>query len=210
MLTKMSSCPSQPVNVTMVSLNTWYLASWFLSHRSQCVTSSPTRKQTAKVGAMSMSVSLMGAKSVRSDIQLAFQTNITALGLTSVETPPGEHRLNLHITLCWLNTLRQRQNGHQIPDDIFKCIFLNENIWISLNISLKFVPKSLIENMAALVQTMAWRRPGNKALSEPMMVSLLAHICVTRPQWVKPDFHMTVSGVTTVGTFTNKDIVLHY
>ena len=32
---------------------------------------------------------------------------------------------------------------------------------------------------------MAWRRPGDKPLSEPMMVCLLTHICVTRPQWVK-------------------------
>ena len=31
---------------------------------------------------------------------------------------------------------------------------------------------------------MAWRRPGDKPLSEPMMVSLSTHICVTRPQWV--------------------------
>ena len=31
---------------------------------------------------------------------------------------------------------------------------------------------------------MAWRRPGDKPLSEPMMVSLLTLICVTRPQWV--------------------------
>ena len=31
---------------------------------------------------------------------------------------------------------------------------------------------------------MAWRRPGDKPLSEPTMVSLLTHICVTRPQWV--------------------------
>ena len=31
---------------------------------------------------------------------------------------------------------------------------------------------------------MAWRRPGDKPLSEPMMVCLLTHICVTRPQWV--------------------------
>ena len=31
---------------------------------------------------------------------------------------------------------------------------------------------------------MAWRRPGDKPLSEPMMLSLLTHICVTRPQWV--------------------------
>ena len=42
-----------------------------------------------------------------------------------------------------------------------------------------------INNIPALIQTMAWYRPGNKQLSEPMLVSLLTHICVTRPQWVK-------------------------
>ena len=36
----------------------------------------------------------------------------------------------------------------------------------------------------ALVQIMACRQPGDKPLSEPMMESLLMHICVTRPQWV--------------------------
>ena len=70
-------------------------------------------------------------------------------------------------------------------DDIFKCIFLNENIWFPIKISLKFVPQGLINNIPALVQIMAWRRPGHKLLSEPMMVSLPTHICVTQPQWVK-------------------------
>ena len=32
---------------------------------------------------------------------------------------------------------------------------------------------------------MAWRRPGDKPLSEPMLVFVPTHICVTRPQWVK-------------------------
>ena len=41
-----------------------------------------------------------------------------------------------------------------------------------------------INNIPALVQIMVWRQPGDKPLSEPMMVSLLRHICVTRPQWV--------------------------
>ena len=84
-----------------------------------------------------------------------------------------------------INTLKPRQNGLHLPDDIFKCIFLNENVWISLNISLKFVPKVPINNIPALVLIMAWRRPGDKPLSEPVMVSLPTHICVTRPQWVK-------------------------
>ena len=62
--------------------------------------------------------------------------------------------------------------------------FLNKNVWISLKISLKFVPKGLINNIPPLVQIMAWRRPGDKRLSEPMMVSLLTLTCVTWPQWV--------------------------
>ena len=49
----------------------------------------------------------------------------------------------------------------------------------------KFVPKGSIDNISALVQILAWRRPGNKPMSEPMLVNLLMHICVTRPQWVK-------------------------
>ena len=73
---------------------------------------------------------------------------------------------------------------------IFQTTFSNafswmKNVWISNEISLKFVPMGLITNILALNQIMAWRRPGDKPLSEPMMVSLLTHICVTRPQWVK-------------------------
>ena len=52
-------------------------------------------------------------------------------------------------------------------------------------ISLKFVPKGPINYISALVQTMAWHRPGDTPLSEPMMVILLTHIWVFRPQWVK-------------------------
>ena len=82
------------------------------------------------------------------------------------------------------NTLRPRQNGRHFPDDISKWIFLNENVWISIKISLKFVPRGPINNIPSMVQIMAWCR-GDKSLSELMMVSLLTHICVTRPQWVK-------------------------
>ena len=84
-----------------------------------------------------------------------------------------------------INSLRPRPNRCHFADDSFKCIFENENEWISPRISLKFVPKVWINNIPALVHIMAWRRPGDKPLSEPMMVSLLTHICVTRPQWVK-------------------------
>ena len=77
------------------------------------------------------------------------------------------------------------KNGRLFADNTFKGIFFNENVRISIKISLKFVPKGRINNIPALVQIMAWCRPGDKPLSEPMMVSLSKHICVTRPQWVK-------------------------
>ena len=82
------------------------------------------------------------------------------------------------------NSLRPRRNRRHFADDIFKCIFLNENVWIPIEFSLKFVPRGPINNISALVQIMAWRRPGDKPLSEPMIVSLPTHICVTLPQWV--------------------------
>ena len=66
----------------------------------------------------------------------------------------------------------------------WSAIFLNENIWIAIKISLEFVPKGPINNIPVLVWIMAWRRSGGKPLSEQMVVSLLMHICVTRPQWV--------------------------
>ena len=83
-----------------------------------------------------------------------------------------------------LNTVKPRQDGRRFADDTFKRIFLNENVRISIKISLKSVPKGPINNIPELVQIMAWRRSSDKPLSEPMMVSSPTHICVTRPQWV--------------------------
>ena len=94
---------------------------------------------------------------------------------------------NSHWSASWeycFNTERPRQNGRHFPDDNCKRIFFNENVWISIKISLKFVSKGPVNNIPALVQIMAWRRPGDKGLSKPVMVSLLTHICVTRSQWV--------------------------
>ena len=85
---------------------------------------------------------------------------------------------------CLFITLRPRQNGHHFPDAIFKCIFLNENVWILIKIPVKFVAKGPINNIPALFQIMAWHRSGDEPLSETMMVTLLMHICVTRPRWV--------------------------
>ena len=79
-----------------------------------------------------------------------------------------------------VNILRPRQNCH-FPDDIFKCIFLNENVWISLKISLKFVPKVQINTIPALVNIMVWSR----VIIWTNAGNLMTHIRVTRPQWLK-------------------------
>ena len=107
-------------------------------------------------------------------------SGLVGLGRRLVYAAPGTAAISRKI----INTLRPRQNGRHYPDDIFKCNFLNENVWISIKIWLKFVPGGPNNNFPALVQIMAWRRPGDRPLPELMMVSLLTHICITRPQWV--------------------------
>ena len=64
-----------------------------------------------------------------------------------------------------VNTLRLRQNGHHFTDNIFKCNFLNENLCISVQISLKFVLQGPLNNKTSLIQIMAWRWTG----TQPMM-----------------------------------------
>ena len=65
----------------------------------------------------------------------------------------------------FINSLRPRQNRRHFPD-IFKCILLKENKWISINMSTKLVPKGPINNIPALVQLTAWCRLSDKSLSD--------------------------------------------
>ena len=97
------------------------------------------------------------------------------------------------VTLSVLNTLRRRQNSRYYADDIFNCIILKENVLISLNISLKFVPKVRINNIPALIQIMAWRRPGGKPLSEPRAACLpdafMRHsVSMSFNQWIRVNY----------------------
>ena len=55
------------------------------------------------------------------------------------------------LNIVEFNTLRPGQNGRHFPDDISKCISLNENVSISIEISLKFVSGGPINNIPALV-----------------------------------------------------------
>ena len=116
--------------------------------------------------------------------------------LTSIAIMSGYTLYNLYWNICiylmnsinahiYVNSLRPKQNGRHFADDTFKHIFLNENVGITIKISLKFVHKDPINSMPALVQIMAWRRPGDKPLSEPMVVRLPTNICITWPQWVE-------------------------
>ena len=113
-----------------------------------------------------------------------------------------EHR---YVVGCMLGvyTLRLRPNGRYFPDDIFKHTLLNENVLISIKMSLKFVPMG-----PAMVPIMAWRRPGDKPLSEPMMISLLTHIWVTRPQWVKCKSYKVKLSLKWISTYWNKKIFI--
>ena len=83
------------------------------------------------------------------------------------------------------NSSLPEQNGRRFADDVFKCIFINEKLCILIQISLKYVPRSPIDNKPALVLIMAWHWTGDKPLPEPIMT----HICSTRGRWVKrPQF----------------------
>ena len=57
----------------------------------------------------------------------------------------------MEYTVYIIQHIEAETNGHHFPDNIFKCIFLNENVLISIKVSLKFVPKGQINNIPALV-----------------------------------------------------------
>ena len=59
--------------------------------------------------------------------------------------------------------------------DTFKRIFMNENVRISIDISLKFVPKGLINNIPALVQM---RRRGKHCFVSRLMRNETIHIYI--------------------------------
>ena len=102
---------------------------------------------------------------------------------------------------CIYNTLRLRQDGHHFPDDIFKCILLNKDVLILLDISLKFVPKGQINYIPALVQIMDCCQANYKPLSELLMVNLLMHICITWSQWVNAACVWHIPGYKEINLF---------
>ena len=80
------------------------------------------------------------------------------------------HIITCSLESCEINTLRPRQYGRCSAANISKCIFFNENMKISIEFSMKFVPKGSINKIPTLDQITAWHQQGSKPLSEPMMV----------------------------------------
>ena len=93
-----------------------------------------------------------------------------------------------------INSSLPGQNVRNFADDIFKWVFLNENIWISIKISLKLFP---INNIPALVQIMARRCPGDKPFSEPILTQFT-------------DAYMRQWGVNNAGAVVNESMICVY
>ena len=102
---------------------------------------------------------------------------LLCLLMTWLIAVPGHHQV-------WqykkgLNTLRPRQMAANFLMTFSNAFFLNRNISISIKISLKFVPNGLITIFQqSLIKIMAWRRPGDTPLYEPMVINLRMHICI--------------------------------
>ena len=98
---------------------------------------------------------------------------------------------------------------------IFQVIFLDAISWMKMyEFRLRFhwslfMRVHPINNIPALFQIKACRRPGDKSLSEPMMVSLLTYICVTRPQWVNLDTPLKSGHVWVITSLTKQRMWLH-
>ena len=84
-----------------------------------------------------------------------------------------------------ISALMSTQNGCHFADDSFKCSLLNENVYILIKISSKFVPMGSMKYIKTSDPIMNCRWPGDRPQSEPMLVRLLTHICFTRPRWVE-------------------------
>ena len=121
--------------------------------------------------------------------------------------PASSLFLLLSLRLTNLEKKFREKNCRHFTDGSFKCVLLNENLWISIDFSLKFVPKGRIYNNSALVRIRAWRRPDNKPLSETVVVRLPTHLCVTQPQWVKANKGWYHSGPSNIRVKLRGDLI---
>ena len=80
--------------------------------------------------------------------------------------------------------------GRDKMADIFQTAFPNAFSWMKMyKFQLRFHWSLFPKVQLTIFQHIpAWRHPGNKPLSKPMMASLLTNICITWPQWVKRNY----------------------
>ena len=160
-----------PVSVTMSTLQLWMLQCQWHSQHCSCNGCSSVSDTVNTAAAMDAPVSVTQVSFATIDASIfGTQSNMQIWLLVVSDSQ------YCHNGCSSVNTLRPRQDRRYFADNIFMCILIK--------FSLKYVCKGPIDNNPALVQIMAWRRSGDKPLSEPMMISLSTHICITRPQWV--------------------------
>ena len=108
-----------------------------------------------------------------------YNTTTVATTITTWTATVGCKVLECHVT-HW-----GRDKMTAISQTTFSNVFYSMKLleFARIKISLTFASKGPINYIPAVIPIMAWRRPGDKSLSEPMVVSLPTHTCVTRPQW---------------------------
>ena len=76
------------------------------------------------------------------------------------------------------------------------------DVFILIQISLKFFPKGLIDNKPVFVQVMACGLFGAKKSSQPMLTSSLTHICdIKLDEWRDVILHVSALATNHTQTF---------
>ena len=123
--------------------------------------------------------------------RVQYHVDDTSLFCRQAVSIPGSwlHRVNWSLSFSREYLARW---GRGKMADILQTTLSNAFSWMKIYEFRSLFHRDPINNIPALVQIMAWRRPGDKPLSEPMMVNILTHICATPPQWVKWKHHINV------------------
>ena len=85
------------------------------------------------------------------------------------------------------NSAPRGQNGRRFPDDIFRRIFVNENVCVLIKILHTFVPKGQINTNAAFFSDNSLAPNRRQAIIwSHCRPEALAQICGTRGKWANP------------------------
>ena len=98
---------------------------------------------------------------------------------------PGPKIMYLLTIAMLLLTDLQNKMAAILQTTLLNAFFVNEKVQIAIKTSLEFVPKGQINKILELLQMMTWRHPGDKPLSEAMLVSLPTQICAAWSECVK-------------------------